>query len=237
MNDQRPTRWPCSADSSRNAGWPGSSARSLRNALNGVSASAMEVRLRGITAWSVASARTASRSGVTGRASTAAGTEHLSRVRERAAAGVQQHGEVEEHVGRLVVEALVGLLARRAHDLLGLLLDLRARQLAVVEQADDVGALRALGRTLGDRALEGRQRLVRRGRLELATVEARARAGVAGRAGGLDQGEDRVAVAVEAQGADRLGVAGRRPLVPELLARAAVEVQLAGRARALQRLG
>src|SRR3954454_12765822 len=143
MNDQRPTRWPCSADSSRNAGWPGSSARSLRNALTGVSVSAMKLWLSGISAWSCASARTASRSGATGRASTPTATEHLPRVGERAAARVQQHSEVEEHVGGLVVDALVGLLAHGASDLLGLLLALRAGQLPVVEQADDVGPLRA----------------------------------------------------------------------------------------------
>src|SRR3954462_9473939 len=124
MNDQRPTRWPCSADSRRNAGWPGSRARSLRKALTGVSVSAMKVWLSGISACSRASARTASRSGVTGSASTPTATEHLPGVGQRAATGVQQHGQVEEHVGRLVVDAVVGLLAGGAHDLLGLLLDL-----------------------------------------------------------------------------------------------------------------
>ena len=41
MNDQRPKRWPCSADSSRNAGSLGASARSFRNAETGVSQSSM----------------------------------------------------------------------------------------------------------------------------------------------------------------------------------------------------
>src|ERR671923_301982 len=40
MNDQRPTRWPCSADSSRNAG---PEPRSFRNAETGVSVSSMKV--------------------------------------------------------------------------------------------------------------------------------------------------------------------------------------------------
>ena len=43
MNDQRPTRWPWSADSSRNAGSPGASSRSFRNAETGVSQSSMKV--------------------------------------------------------------------------------------------------------------------------------------------------------------------------------------------------
>src|SRR3954463_6069983 len=133
MNDQRPTRWPCSADSSRNAG---PSPRSFRNAETGVSQSAMNV-------WVIASA-----------VSAAAAIEHLRGVGEGAVAPGQQHGQVEEHVGRLVVDAVVGLLARRADDLLGLLLDLGAGQVAVVEQADDVGARRALRGALGDRALE-----------------------------------------------------------------------------------
>ena len=54
---------------------------------------------------------------------------------------------------------------------------------------------------------------------------------------GLDERHERVAVAVVADRAHRLGVAGRRPLVPQLPARAAPEVQLAGGARALERLG
>ena len=50
---------------------------------------------------------------------------------------------------------------------------------------------------VGDRALEAGQHLVRRGRLELAAVEARALAGVAGGPGRLDEREHGVAVAVE----------------------------------------
>src|SRR3954467_12690105 len=103
MNDQRPTRWPCSADSSRNAGWPGSSARSLRKADTGVSVSAMKGWRRGMSAGSRASARTASRARATGRVSATTAKEDLLRARERAAAGVQQDGEVEEQVGSLLV--------------------------------------------------------------------------------------------------------------------------------------
>src|SRR3954452_7648648 len=104
MNDREPARWPCAASSSSIAAWPGSRARSLRNALTGVSVSAMKLWLSGISAWSAASVRTLSRSGVTGRASTPTATEHLPRVGERAAARVEQHGQVEEDVGRLVVD-------------------------------------------------------------------------------------------------------------------------------------
>ena len=93
------------------------------------------------------------------------------------------------------------------------------------------------GGARGDRALQPGQDLVRRGRLELAAVEAGALARVAGGPGGLDEREQRVAVAVVADRAHRLGVAGRRALVPQLLPRAAPEVQLAGRARARERLG
>jgi hypothetical protein len=189
-----------------------------------------------MSACSRASARTVSRSGAVGSASTTTSKQHLPGVGERSPAGVQQHGEVEEDVGGLLVDAVVGLLARRPHDLLGLLLDLLAGEVAVLEEPDDIRAVGALGRALRDRALEDRQRLVRRGRLELAAVEARARAGVARRACGLDECEDRVAVAVEPQRADSLRVARGRALVPELVARAALEVQLAGLAGATQRL-
>src|SRR4051794_9490851 len=121
MNDQRPTRWPCSADSSRNAG---PSPRSFRKAETGVSQSAMNVW---VSAWAV---------------SAAAAIEHLRGIGEGAIAAGQEHGQVEEHVGRLVVDAVVGLLTGRAHDLLGLLLHLGAAQRGVVEERDDVGALR-----------------------------------------------------------------------------------------------
>ena len=45
-----------------------------------------------------------------------------------------QHREVVEHVGGLLGDALVGLLAHGADDLLGLLLHLGAGQRRVVEQ-------------------------------------------------------------------------------------------------------
>src|SRR3954447_23196859 len=121
MNDQRPTRWPCSADSSRNAGCSGVAPRSLRKAETGVSQSSMNVWRSGMRLWSPASARASSSDGVTGRvgASATAANEHLLGVGQGAPAAVQQHGQVEEDVGRLLVDAVVALLARGARDLLG----------------------------------------------------------------------------------------------------------------------
>src|SRR5205809_137571 len=111
-----------------------------------------------------------------------------------------------EPVRRLLVQALVGLLASGAGDLLGLLFDLLADQPRIVEQLDGVGARGPLARAIGERALERGKRLVRRAGLELALVEAGAFAGVAGRAGRLDEREERVAVAVEPQRANTLDV-------------------------------
>src|SRR5262245_48848659 len=92
----------------------------------------------GTRLWSRASARTSSSDGSTSRsaaiaaagppASAAAGNEHLFGVAQAAPATVQQDDEVVEQVGRLVVDAVVGLLARRASDLLGLLHHLLADQ-------------------------------------------------------------------------------------------------------------
>src|SRR5215216_7171844 len=121
MNDQRPTRWPCSADSSRKAG---PAPRSLRNAETGVSVSSMKVSVTGMTLWSAATA-----------------IEHPLGVGEREPAGMQQHGEVVEEVGGLLGHAAVVLLARRAGDLLGLLLDLLADVRGVGKQRRGVGAV------------------------------------------------------------------------------------------------
>src|SRR3954471_6722912 len=191
MNEYRPTRWPCSADSSRNAGDCGSVPRSLRNAATGVSQSSMNVWRTGTRLCSRASARTSSSDGETGSAagSAAAAIEHLLGVGQRAAAAVEQHGQVVEDVGGLLVDAVVGLLARGAGDLLGLLLDLCADQRRVVEELDGVRAGRAGRRAVVEGALERGQRLVRRERLGVAVVEARALAGVARGPGGLDERE------------------------------------------------
>src|SRR5919107_3500033 len=137
MNDQRPTRWPCSADSSRNAG---PAPRSFRNAETGVSQSSMNVWVTGIRLCSPASARASSTPGVTSSCSAATVKQHLLGVRERQPAGPQEHGQVVEHVGGLLGEALVGLLAGGPDDLLGLLLDLLAREGRVREQRGGVRA-------------------------------------------------------------------------------------------------
>src|SRR3954452_6318074 len=238
MNEWRPMRWPCSADSSRNAGNCGLRPRSLRNALTGVSQSSMNVWRSGTRSWSRASSRTSSSDGSMRRCGSAATLkEHLRGVGQPPAARAQQDQQVVQDVGGLAVDALVALLAGRARDLLGLLLDLRADLRRVVEQGDGVRAVGALAGALGQRALEDGQRLVRRRRLEVAVVEARALAGVAGRAGGLDQRQQRVAVAVQPQGLHRLRVAGGRALVPQLAAGARPQVKLARGTRALDGLG
>src|SRR3954463_12111833 len=135
MNDQRPTRWPCSADSSRNAG---PAPRSFRNAETGVSQSSTKVCQTGTRLKSAAASRTASRPGETSSAT--AGSEHLLGVGERQAPRAQQHGQVVEDVGRLLADALVALLAGGARDLLRLLGDLLADERRVREQSGGVGA-------------------------------------------------------------------------------------------------
>src|SRR3954452_11751054 len=150
MNDQRPTRWPCSADSSRNAG---PEPRSFRNAETGVSQSSMNVSQTGTRLWVL---------------SATPGTEDLLGVGEAEPARAQQHGEVVEDVGGLLGDPLVALLARGAGDLLGLLPHLLPHLRGVGQQRGRVRALGALGRAGGDRALEPREHLVRGGRLELA---------------------------------------------------------------------
>src|SRR4051794_90714 len=142
----------------------------------------MKLWRTGTRLCSRACARTSSRLGETGSAagSTATAIEHLLGVGQRPIAAVEQHGQVGEDVRRLLVDAVVGLLPRGARDLLGLLLDLRADAGPVVEELDGVGAGRAVALSLRERSLEAGKRFVRGGRLGLAVVEARARAGVTG---------------------------------------------------------
>src|SRR3954462_5482476 len=118
MNDQRPTRWPCSADSSRNAG---PSPRSFRNAETGVSQSSTNECVTGIRLWSPVSCLASSRVGVTSMASLTAANEPLLGVGQAEPARAQQDREVVEHVGGLLGHPLVGLLAGRPGHLLGLL--------------------------------------------------------------------------------------------------------------------
>src|SRR3954451_2862648 len=213
MKLQRPTRWPCSADSSRNAG---PSPRSFRNAETGVSQSSMKLWRTGIRLCSPASCLASSSVGVTLRCSATAANEHLLGVGEAEAAALQQHREVVEDVGGLLGHALAGLLARGADDLLGLFLDLLADPGRVLKERRGIRAFRLRGGALRERAFQARKCLVRGRRLERAVVEARALAGVAGRAGGLDQREHRVGVAVVAERLHGLSVAGRRALAPQL---------------------
>src|SRR4051812_42255887 len=176
MKLQRPTRWPCSADSSRNAG---PSPRSFRNAETGVSQSSMKLWRTGIRLCSPASRLASCSVGVTVRCSATAANEHLLGVREAQSAAPHQHRQVVEHVGGLLGHALVGLLARGAGDLLGLLLDLLADPGRVLEEDRGVRALGLFRGAPGERAFQARKRLIGH-RLELPVVEARALAGVAG---------------------------------------------------------
>src|SRR5215210_7954356 len=181
MNDQRPTRCPCSADSRRKAG---PAPLSFRKAETGVSQSSMNVWVTGMRLCSRASARASSTPGVTAGVSAATVKERPLGVGEPQPARVQQHRQVVEHVSRLLGDALVALVACGARHLLGLLADLVADVRRIGEQRGGVGALGPLGGAGGDRALEAGQRLVRQRRLELAVVEAAALARVAGGAGG-----------------------------------------------------
>src|SRR3954447_3451684 len=149
MNEQRPTRWPCSADSSRKAG---PSPRSFRNAETGVSQSSMKEWVTGTRLWSPSIARASSSVGETSRCSATAGNEHLPGVGEAHAAAAQQHGKVVEDVGGLVGHALVRLFARGAHDLLRLLLDLLADQRRVGQQLGRIGAFGWVRRPFEQRA-------------------------------------------------------------------------------------
>src|SRR4051794_22466941 len=158
MNDQRPTCWPCSADSSRKAG---PSPRSFRKAETGVSQSSMKLCMMGTRLWSPWSVRVSSSVGLTSRCSATAANEHLLGVGEAQPAGLQQHREVVEDVGGLLGHALVGLLAGRPGDLFGLFLDLLADERRVAEEL--AGVARGSLYPVVDRALEAGQRLVRRG--------------------------------------------------------------------------
>src|SRR5919197_2698096 len=126
MNDQRPTRWPCSADSSRNAG---PDPRSFRNADTGVSVSSMNVSQTGTRLWVL---------------SATPGKQDLLGVGQREPAGAQQHGEVVEHVGGLLGHALVALLAGGAGHLLGLLPHLLPHPRAVAQELRGIRPLRHL---------------------------------------------------------------------------------------------
>src|SRR4051794_36535951 len=166
--DQRPTRWPPSADSSRN---DGPEPRSFRYAETGVSVSAMKVWRSGTSECSAANARASSRLGRISTESAATGIQHLVGVREHQVARGQQDSQVVEHVRGLFRDPLVGLLARRARDLLGLLLNLVADERRIGEELLRIAALAGVRAAVADDPLERRQRLVRC-RFRLALEEA-----------------------------------------------------------------
>src|SRR3954449_2976161 len=89
--DQRPTRWPPSADSSKN---DGPEPRSFRYAETGVSVSAMNVWRSGTSECSAAKARASSRVGRISTESAATGIQHLVGVRQCQVARGQQDGQV-----------------------------------------------------------------------------------------------------------------------------------------------
>src|SRR5207302_1604165 len=189
-----------------------------------------------IRLWRSASSRACARSGSTWSPSIAGSAtaliEHLLDAGEHAATACEQHEQVVDQVGSLLLDTLIGLFASRARELLGLLHDLLPDALRIGEQLGRVGAAGSRAGALCDRALEHRQNLMRSGRLQLAAVKAGAFARVAGRAGGVHERQQRVAVAVKSQLPDALRVAARGALVPLLLARAAEEVQFPRGARA-----
>src|SRR5918994_119163 len=241
--------WPCSADSSRNAGpWP----RSFRNADTGVSRSSMNRLTTGITFASRASSSARSRVGSRpSLCSAATAIQQLQHLRHRDVSRQQQNVEVVHEVSALLRDSLLGLRPGGLRDLACLLPPLRADLRRVIEQLDRVRAGRALVRArdeyslqFGQRLVGGRRRLTGCGRrvdrrlrcaLEVA-VEARALARVTRRPGRYHQSDERVAVAVITELAHTLDVAGRLALVPHVAARAAVEMHLAGPPGALESL-
>src|ERR1700760_2800037 len=94
----------------------------------------MNVWCRGMRLWWRASSRTSAserlgpRRGAAVASALATAIQHPFGVGEAQVAPAQQHGQVVEHVGGLLGDALVGFLAGGADDLLGLLLHLGTGQ-------------------------------------------------------------------------------------------------------------
>src|SRR5690242_18747529 len=175
--------------------------RSLRYAETGVWQSSMNVWCTGIRLWSRASDRAVSSDGwipVKAASGLTTAIEHAFGVGKCQTPPPQQHRQVVDDIRGLLGNAVVGLLARRAHNLFGLLLDLGAGERRVGEQRRRVGTVGTAFGALRDRALERGKRLVGRGRLEVTAVKARPLAGVARGTDGLDDRQQRVAVAVVA---------------------------------------
>src|SRR3954452_8402689 len=95
--------------------------------------SSMNVCRSGTSVWSRASSRTSSSVGPTSKSAETA-IQHLERVGHRQATEREQHVEVIQHVGGLLADSLVRLLAYRPCDLLGLLANLVAGERRIREQ-------------------------------------------------------------------------------------------------------
>src|SRR2546421_1762553 len=144
-NDQRPNRWPCSADSSRNEG---PSPCSFRYAETGVSQSSMKVCRSSTSVWSRASARTSSRLGLTSSPAGSATTaiQLLEHVPELEPARSHEDRQVVEDVGRLLAQPPVAPAVRGLRGFGRLLADLRADAPAVGEPLPRLAAPRAAPR-------------------------------------------------------------------------------------------
>ena len=188
---------------------------------------------------SAASARACSRLGVTGSsvssALPAALIEHPLDVAERAASGGQQDHQVVDQVARLFVDARSdsSRAARVTSSASSMTFSAMRVGLASSARCMSPAGARAPARP-GFAA--ARAALVRRRGRQLSAMKAAALPGVTRWARGLHEGEQAVAVAVNAQRAHRLHVAAGFALVPRTLARATPQVQLARLARARERL-
>src|SRR5690625_3810154 len=161
---------------------------------------------------------------------------------EARAALVQQDGQVEEQVGRFTLQLLV-LPLQGSHDRLARLLDhlLRRVTRAPFVEPGHVGTLRELGQAPADHLVEEPEGVpvgvaLAPARQRQVAVEAGALTGVAGRALLHDRVDDRVAVAVEPDARNRLGVAAALALAPEGATRAAEVVRLTAFQREAQGL-
>src|SRR5256884_1538020 len=145
--------------------------------------------------------------------------------------GFEQHDEMIQQVRRLAREARPVLGGGGDHCLDRLLADLLGDLgHPVSEEPRRVGPRRLVAGALGDRAGEPREGAAAR------LAEAGGGARVTGRSLLAHDVQYRVAIAVHADVFDGLRVPGGRALLPQLAARAAAVVGLAGRARPLQGL-
>ena len=173
---------------------------------------------------------------------TAAGA--TSALREQDERVVQEVGGLAGERARAVAvasDASAGVVLGGQQDLGRLLGDLAAGRVdAAVEQRGRVGAGGPVGGASRDRRperLEPGEALRRALGRRAVGVEAAPRPAVAGRPDRIDGDEQRVAVAVDREVDEPEHVAARLALAPQPVARARVEVDLAGRERRGERLG